>query len=376
MDGGRHTSFIPPLPPTSEEDRLNWLRLLRSHRVGPVNFYRLLQTYGSAGAALEALPDRAKEAGLHDYAPCPVPVAQREIAQAHKLGVRMLCFGAPDYPTALNDLNAPPPILWARGNHRILSRPALAIVGARNASSIGLRMARDLARDLGDCGYVIVSGMARGTDAAAHRGARDTGTIAVLGGGVDVIYPRENTETYHALCEGGLLLSEQPMGLRPLARHFPPRNRIIAALSRALIVVEAAAKSGSLISARDALDIGREVMAVPGHPLDPRSFGGNALIRDGALLVRHAGDVIDAVGPADHRPLEPPPADVPPIRPDTAPDDITRRVLGLIGASPVGFDALMQDLDVAQDQLSTALSELALAGEIRRVPGNFWVGSR
>jgi DNA processing protein len=255
--------------------------------------------YGTAQNVLYALPKVAAEAGVNGYSACPEEIIDAEIAKAKAAKARLLCFGDPDYPALLMQLKTAPPVLWAVGDLSMLHRPAVAMVGARNASSLGLRMARALARDLGEMGHVVTSGMARGIDAAAHQACVETGTIAVLGGGVDVVYPSENAALADEIREKGLLLSEQPMGLAPQARHFPARNRIIAGLSMATVVVEAAAKSGSLITARDALDMGREVLAVPGHPMDARASGCNILIREGATLIRDARDVVDAL---PHRP--------------------------------------------------------------------------
>ncbi len=294
------SSPTPFTPPTTEEDCLSWLRLIRSPRVGPATFLRLLAEYGSAAAALDALPEQAARAGLKDYTPCPLDHARAEWERGLRLGARPLFLGQPQYPPALAALEDPPPVLWVRGPkalRTLVLRPAVALVGARAASALGLRMARKLAAGLGEAGFVVVSGLARGIDKAAHEAALATGTIAVMAGGVDVIYPPENASLANAIAECGVLLSEQPPGLEPQSRHFARRNRLIAGLARAVIVVEAAEGSGSLITARFALDQGREVMAVPGHPLDPRSAGANALIRDGAVLVRSVDDVLAALGP-------------------------------------------------------------------------------
>lgn len=293
-----HSSTHPPLPPTTEDDRLDWLRLLRSRRVGIATFWRLLAEYGTARAALLALPGIAQAAGVGDYAVCPEGVVLAEVKAAKLAGARSLCAGDRAYPSGLREMADAPPFLWTKGDISLLSRPIVALVGARNASSLGERMARALATDLTKAGYVVASGLARGIDAAAHKAALAGGTVAVVAGGVDVIYPTENAALSAQIAASGLILSEQPMGLVPQARHFPARNRIISGMARAVVVVEAAAKSGSLITARTALDQGREVMAVPGHPMDARASGCNMLIRDGATLVRDAADVIEAVGPA------------------------------------------------------------------------------
>ncbi len=364
-----HTPFTPP---TTEEDRLSWLRLIRSRRVGPATFHRLIAEHGSARAALIALPDVARAAGMTDYTPCPEGVAAAELRAGKRLGAQLLCLGGAGYPAPLADLPDAPPVLWALGDLSLLDRPALALIGARNASSLGLRMARRLAQDLAS-DHVVVSGLARGIDAAAHEAALETGTIAVLAGGIDVVYPRENADLMQKIAKGGLLLSEQPAGTQPLARHFPQRNRIVAGLARAVVVVEAAAQSGSLITARLALDIGRDVFAVPGHPLDGRASGCNMLIRDGATLIRGADDIRDALG----APAPGPAADAP-ARPAPAPASLRQchtnapqaeRLLDRLGPSPLAEDQLIRDLGLPAAEVSAALLSLELEGRVQRLPG-------
>ena len=284
-----------PTPPQDEKDRLDRLRLLRSRRVGPATYHRLLEAHGTAAEALAALPGLARGSGLAGYAPCSEAEARREIRAARDAGARALFAHEPGYPTALRDVADAPPMLWARGDPALGRRPAVAIVGARDASSLGARMARALARGLAAEGYAVVSGLARGIDAVAHEAALEGGTIAVTAGGCDVAYPPQNAALMARIAERGLILSAQPMGLAPQARHFPRRNHIVSGLVRAVIVVEAAARSGTLITARAALDQGREVLAVPGHPFDGRASGCNALIRDGATLVRGVDDVLEAL---------------------------------------------------------------------------------
>jgi len=255
-------STPPPLaPPKTWEATVIWLRLIRSHRVGPTTFFRLLSEHGSAEAALEALPGIAAKAGVAKYAPFSSKAAKDELAAGDRIGARPICYGAVGYPDQLKDITDPPPLLWAIGDLSLTERPLVAVVGARNASSLGTRMATSLAKGLVDEGYTIVSGLARGVDAAAHSATLEVGSIAVQAGGVDVVYPRENAALHDDLARSGLRLSEQPLGLQPIARHFPRRNRIISGMSRAVIVVEAAAKSGSLITAREALDQGREAIS-------------------------------------------------------------------------------------------------------------------
>jgi DNA processing protein len=288
-------SPAPFTPPTTEEDRLSCLRLIRSRRVGPATWRRLMAAHGSAASALDALPAIARQAGEEGYAAFPASAARAEIAAGMAGGAFLIVQGELAYPTALLDLPDPPPVLWALGDIDLLARPAVAMVGARNASALGVRMARRLAADLGSAGLAVVSGLARGIDAAAHAAALETGTVAVMAGGINTVYPAENAALAARIAETGLILTEAPVGLEPQARHFPARNRLISALSRAVLVVEAAPRSGSLITAELALGLGREVMAVPGHPLDARAGGCNALIRDGATLVRSGEDAIEAL---------------------------------------------------------------------------------
>lgn len=375
-----HSSTHPPLPPTTEDNQFSWLRLLRSKRVGPVTFHRLLAEYGSAQNALDALPEVARSAGIKGYETCPAKAVDAEIKAAKAAKARLLCFPDPDYPKLLAGLKDAPPLLWAIGDLSVLERPVIALVGARNASSLGLRMARSLAQNLGEAGYTVVSGMARGIDTAAHQAALKTGTIAVLAGGADVIYPAENTRLAEEICKTGLRLSEQPMGLTPRARDFPKRNRIIAGLARAVVVVEAAAKSGTLITARDALDYGREVLAVPGHPFDARSSGCNRLIRDGAQLVRDAADVLEALPPLDLPPRPVPEtslqealAELPPPPPQrrslAQTHALHQQILGRLGPSPTSETELMRGLALPPHELAPALTDLELEGAILRQPG-------
>ncbi|MFV0358665.1 DNA-processing protein DprA [Tropicimonas sp.] len=375
----------PLAPPTSEGAKRSWLRLLRSRRVGTATFHRLMAEHDSnAEAALDALPRIAAAAGIEDYTPCPPEVAEREMAAGRRAGARLLCFGAPGYPVALADLADAPPLLWARGNPGISAHPAIALVGARNASSLGLRMARALAGGLGRAEFAVVSGLARGIDTAAHEAALDSGTIAVVAGGVDVIYPRENAKLTGYIAERGLILSEMPPGLQPQARHFPRRNRLISGLARAVVVVEAAVRSGSLITARDALDQGREVMAVPGHPFDARAAGCNLLLRDGATLVRGAEDIIAALGPAStpasgrNAPRNAAPTQQKPGMPAASapkpaasgePAPLRSRILSLLGPAPVAEDQLLRDLALPGQRVAEALLALELDGAIVRQPG-------
>ena len=353
------------------------LRLIRSRRVGAVTFHRLVSEHGSAAAALAALPDIARAAGVEGYSPCPPEVVDHELTQGRLAGAVLLAHDGPGYPDGMRDLPDAPPLLWARGDVALLSRPMVAMVGARNASSLGLRMARRLAETLGEAGQVVVSGLARGIDTESHRAALATGTVAVMAGGVDVVYPEENAALMAEVAARGCVISEQPMGLVPQARHFPLRNRIIAGLSRAVVVVEAAARSGSLITAREALDMGREVMAVPGHPFDARAAGCNHLIRDGATLVRGAPDVLEVLGvqtprqgeegEVDDRP--PLPGPVPARRPLADVARLHGLILNRLGPSPTAEDQLIRDLGVSAAEVTPELVTLELEGKIQRAPG-------
>ena len=367
--------FIPsthPLtPPLTEEEWHSWIRLLRSRRVGVSTFFRLMSEYGNADDALHALPEIAAEAGVTNYQPSALDAARAEWKRAKQCGARPVAFGSKEYPQALAEIPDPPPFLWCIGKTELLRRPMIALVGARNASSLGTRMARKLAKELGEAGYVVVSGLARGVDAAAHFASMETGTVAVMAGGVDVIYPSENAVLAQEIEETGLRVSEITMSVQPFARHFPRRNRIVSGLARAVVVVEAAAKSGSLITARTALDQGREVLAVPGHPFDPRGSGCNMLIRDGATLVRNASDVIEAI--ETPRPAETASqrqtakAKPPALSQRTA--DLHRQILERLGPNPVPEDQLIRDLKCEAAIVSPEISALEVEGRIRREPG-------
>ena len=362
----------------SADDDLSVLRLIRSRRVGPATFHRLIAEHGSARAALAALPDIAAQSGVSGYQVCPEGVAAAELAAGRRAGAQLIRCDSPLYPASLRDIDGAPAILWVRGDARLLSASVVAVIGARNASSLGLRMARGMAAGLGEQGLVVAAGLARGIDATAHAASLATGTIAVMAGGIDVIYPAENAQLAAQIAEAGILVSEQPPGTEPTARHFPTRNRIVSGLSHAVVVIEAAQRSGTLITARNALDQGREVMAVPGHPMDARAAGCNALIRDGATLVRSAADVAEALqqapqrefvtmaAPAPVRPVAPPAAR---IAPPVATMPLEDRILGQLTPSPTDENDLIRDLDMAASAVSAALLSLELQGRITRLAG-------
>ena len=351
-------------------DQMARLRLIRSDTIGPVTCAQLLHRFGSAQAALDAIPDLAARGGGRPPRLASVAQVEREIEQIERLGARYLFLGEADYPALLAEAEGAPPALIASGDLAILERPLVAVVGARNASAAACRFARQLAHSLGAAGTVVVSGLARGIDTAAHDGSLETGTIAVVAGGIDIFYPPENAERQRTIAERGLLLAEQPPGTEPHARHFPTRNRIIAGLAQGTVVVEAAPRSGSLITARLAGDYGREVMAVPGSPLDPRAQGCNLLIRDGATLVQNADDVLEAIRPLALGPF--PRA----VREEAAPapaadieDSARPVVVDLLGPTPVPVDEIVRQSGIAPAVVQTVLLELELAGRLERHAG-------
>lgn len=362
--------------PATGEERLAWLRLARTDNVGPVAFDQMMRRCGSARAALEALPGLARRGGRID--PLAIPSRQQALAEleaAEAIGARLIIGTDPDFPAPLRALDPPPPLIVARGDTGLLRRSCVAIVGARIASAAGQRFARQLALDLGQAGQVIVSGLARGIDRAAHEGSLASGTVAVLGGGVDDVYPPEHAELYACIAERGCVISESPMGHRAQARDFPRRNRLVSGLSRAVVVVEAELKSGSLITARLAAEQGREVLAVPGSPLDPRAKGTNDLLRQGAALCEGAQDVLRALeGISQLR--EGGPAYDPESSPGLDDDDagLRERVGALLSPTPVSRDDLIRAVAAPAPAVLAALIELALAGRADLLPGGMVTG--
>jgi DNA processing protein len=357
----------------SEATKLDWLRLIRSDHVGPRTFRDLISHYGSAQAALSALPDLARRGGSAGPArTCSRKDAERELAGMKALGVSIIALGEPTYPHRLAMIDDAPPILSVRGNLAALALPMIAIVGARNASAAGVRFAERLARDLGEAGFAIVSGLARGIDAGAHRASLASGTLAVLAGGHDQIYPPEHVGLAQAILAQGALVSEAPLGHAPRARDFPRRNRLISGLAAGVVIVEAAKRSGSLITARLALEQGREVFAVPGSPLDPRAEGSNELLKQGAALVTQAADVITVLAPI----LGHPPGAVaveepePPASPAGEPGSGERaRILSLLGPTPAPIDDVIRLSGSSPAIVRMVLLELELAGRLERHGG-------
>lgn len=362
----------------SDQERFDRLRLARTETIGPVTFRQLLGRYGTASAALDALPELAAKSGRKKrFRICPADIAEREQETLSAIGGHLLVFGDPAYPAPLAAIDDAPMVLSLIGDITLLSRDSIAMVGARNASTNGRNFARRLASDLGEAGLAVISGLARGIDAAAHTGALDHATVAVLGGGVDVKYPRENAALHDAVADKGLLISEVPCGIQPQARHFPRRNRIISGLSLGVIVVEAALRSGSLITARLAGEQGRDVFAVPGSPLDPRCKGTNDLIRKGAMLTETAEDVLTELAPVrghqTKRPLAPSPtadSSVAAAQDHTAPANARDRIGQMIGPSPLSIDDIVRDSGFPINTVWSVLLEMELAGHIERQPGN------
>lgn len=360
----------PAVPALTQEEAFARIRLLRSPNIGPISFRQLLGRFGTARAALDALPDLAARGGK-GYRIAPEARVSAEVAALRSAGGRYVFHDSPEYPPLLAELDSAPPILMVRGDLALAARPTVAVVGARNASAAAVKLARMFAGELAEAGYTIVSGLARGIDGAAHQASLAGGTIGVIASGIDVTYPPEHADLQEAVATQGLLVAEQPPGTEPLARHFPSRNRIIAGLARGTLVVEAAPKSGSLITARLAAEFGREVMAIPGSPLDSRAQGCNQLIRDGAVLVQSAADVIELLCAFDGSPRstfrEPAATAWLDLAedPDAGPADIAT----LLTTAPVAVDELIRQSGESPAAVQLALLELELAGRLVRHAG-------
>lgn len=352
----------------SEKERLARLRLIRATNIGAVTFWALLERYGEATRAIAALPDLTRKSKR----PIKLPAEQEasaELERTDQANARLVMHGEPDYPPGLTELDVPPPIITIRGNPKLFARDTIAIVGARNASALGQRFARDIARDLGAADIVIASGLARGIDTAAHKGSLPTGTIAVMAGGIDVVYPPENQALYEEIADKGIVISEIPVGQQPTAQHFPRRNRIVSGLARGVVVVEATLNSGSLITARLAGEQGRDVFAVPGSPLDPRAKGTNGLLRQGAILTESAEDVLNALGPREPAPKPKPKSSATASAILHNTDALQREILKKLGPAPVEIDELVRLLGASPAEVSAALLDLEFAGQLTRHPG-------
>jgi DNA processing protein len=352
----------------SDEQRLDWLQLIRSENIGPRIFRELINRYGGARGSIDALPALAKRGGAASFKLFPREDAERELAAINVRGARLVALGEPDYPSRLQTIYDAPPLLTVRGRAEILSEPMVGIVGSRNASAAGMKFAERIARELGEAGFVIASGLARGIDAAAHRGSLASGTVAVLAGGHNHIYPSEHESLLESIVETGAAIAEMPIGWEPRAHDFPRRNRLISGLAAGIVVVEAAKRSGSLITARMAAEQGREVFAVPGSPLDPRCEGTNALLKQGATLMTEAADVIETLQPILGRVVETPLAEPDQVSQAGAEpgDDERSRIVSLLGPTPVSMDDIVRLSNSRPAIVRTVLLELEIAGRLER----------
>lgn len=367
------SSAKTPVSTLDEKERIAWLRLIRTENIGPITFYSLMQSFGTAQKAIEALPTLSRKGGrLKDLKLCTVDAAIAEMQALEALGGTMIFAAEAAYPLALSAIEDAPPVLSVLGNAKLLNLPSIGIVGARNASLNGRKFAEKIAKELGEGGQMVVSGLARGIDASAHAGSLATGTIACVAGGADVIYPPENTALYHRIKAEGCIVAESPLGMEPMARHFPKRNRIISGLSAGVVVVEATLKSGSLITARMAAEQGRDVYAIPGHPFDPRAAGPNKLIQDGATLVQTAHDILDnlvrftgtrqTLGEGFQTPWTP--EDLGENDAETVRDAILQN----LSTTPVTVDELVRTCHLTIPAVQMVLLELEIAGRIQRLP--------
>jgi DNA processing protein len=361
-----------PVAELGEAERIACLRLIRSENVGPVTFRELINHFGGAEAALAAVPELSRRGG-RPIRLCARDAAEAELARARAAGAQALFTIEPGYPAALAVLDAPPPLLYVKGDTKLLNRPIVAVVGARQCSAAGAKLARHFAGALAGAGYVIASGLARGIDSMAHEASLEQGTIAVLAGGIDVVYPPEHASLHEAIGARGCLVTEMPFGFVPRGKDFPRRNRIISGISLAVLVVEAARRSGSLVTARLAAEQGREVFAIPGHPLDPRAEGTNKLLKSGATLVTEPEDLLSALAPLTRTPgahqreeVAAPPAPDEPAAAEPLSEHDRDRVIAALGPAPIDVDALVRGTGLAIRAVQVALIELALAGRIER----------
>lgn len=360
----------------SSEERLDWLRLIRSENVGPITFFQLLARFGSARKSLEALPELARKGGRKKpIRICPLAAAQKEIEDVTRFGARMIAACEPDYPARLRNIADPPPVLTVKGHGHLLNEDTVAIVGARNSSAVAVRITQKIAAELSAKKIIVASGLARGIDTAAHQAALAGGTVAVVGGGIDYPYPRENKELQKQIYDRGCVIAEQPFATVPQARHFPRRNRIISGLSLGVLVVEASPRSGSLITARMALEQGREIFAIPGSPMDPRARGTNNLIRSGAQLTESADDILESLQSIRRQPLKEPDQPLLPFAPPAPQqeqhlDKIRPQLITFLSPTPIEIDELIRLMEQPPALILTILLELELAGRLERHFGN------
>lgn len=360
--------------PLADDQRLAWLQLVRSENVGPQTFLDLIRRYGTASSALDALPDLVQRGRGRSIRIASRESAERELEQIYKIKARMICLGEPDYPLALRVADAPPPIITVLGDPAVLTRTFVAFVGSRNCSLAGAKLTAKLSQEVGLAGFATVSGLARGIDTAAHAATLQEGTVAVFAGGIDHIYPSENQDLARSIIDNsGALVSEMPFGWKPRAHDFPRRNRIVAGMALGLVVVEAAKRSGSLISARLANEMGRIVFAVPGSPLDPRSEGANHLIKQGAQLVTHSSDIIEALQTISNLQVQETYSARENDETDYSyepGDDERKRLMAAIGHTPTNIDELIRFTGLSPASVATLILELDIAGKVERLSGN------
>ncbi len=357
-------------PLKTDEDRIDWIQLARSENVGPLTFHRLISRFGCPKDALEALPELAAKGGLKRKLKIALrSEIEAEIEATEAFGAHIVLFDDPDYPPLLRHIDSAPALITVKGKLDLLHTPLFAIVGARNASAMGKKMAHTLASELGTLGWVISSGLARGIDGAAHKGSLKSGTIAVLAGGINDIYPQENESLYHQIAEVGALIAESPFGTQPQATLFPRRNRIVSGISRCVLVVEAALKSGSLITTKYALEQGRDVFAIPGHPLDPRARGCNQLIKNGAVLVESIEDISNEISPSINMNLKESPCEYREFPPSPCLDKTRHVVNENLSTFPISVDELIRQCQLSASDVWVVLLEMEIAGRLERLPG-------
>ncbi len=357
------------------QEKFDYLRLIRSENIGSITFFKLTEHFGSASEALKNVKSMAKKGGKKSFKLASLKDIEKEFIKAEKENIHIIAFPEAEYPPLLRQIHDPPPILYGKGNMQLLRKKSFAIVGARNASANGRILSQKFASELGENNICVVSGMARGIDTKAHEGALSSGTIAILGGGVDIIYPKENAELYQRITQAGAVISEAPIGMHPIAKHFPRRNRIISGMCRGILVVEAARSSGSLITANMAIEQGRDVFAVPGSPIDERARGPNKLIKQGAILTEDIFDILPIINQIDYQAKTSSeiylmPSQKPPSFDEKELENLRKEVMVLLNPTPIEIDILIRELNCSHSFLAHILLELDLAGKLSRHPGN------